>query len=160
MKYKIGPLLTLISTIALLTGCFSSGESKSLKTITDGSPFNTDRDGKGDELVFRSDKTFDYRLNIKDEYTKLTDVDNGTFALVDSGSYSWQGNWGSHGTSKFYIYQLYDLSYKLERNGGEVTINFYFVDNDGFFYSYIQELTPVAADIKNGLKGTRWFANK
>ena len=41
------PLLALS-----LAGCFSSQEQESLKTIVSKSPFNMDRDGKSDELVF------------------------------------------------------------------------------------------------------------
>ena len=148
------PLLLLTS----LTGC-NNQEKESLKCIVSKSPFNMDRDGKSDALVFRSDMTFDY-TKVSDYYLNFDSVKNGKYECVNSYTYSWEGNWGYKGKSKVTIYQLLDLSFTRESDEGTKTINFYFVDQDGLYYSYSREYMPEQSDIKNGLTGVRWYPQK
>ena len=147
------PLLVLS-----LAGCFSSQEQESLKTIVNKSPFNMDRDGKSDELVFRSNMTFDYK-KVSDYYINYDSVENGKYECVESYSYTWEGDWGYKGKSKITIYKLIDLSFTRVSDGVMKTFNMYFVDQDGLYYTYSREYAPSQDDIKSAL-GVRWYSQK
>ena len=153
--------LTLIfvhlTMIVPLTGCFSSQEQESLKSIVSKSPFNMDRDGRSDELVFRSNMTFDYK-KVSDYYLQYESVENGKYERVESYSYTYNGDWGYKGKSKVTIYKLIDLSFIRESDGVIKSFNMYFVEHDGLYYTYSRETAPDRDEIRSGTYGVRWYS--
>ena len=151
--------LLFIPLLALsLTGCFTSQEQESLNKIVSKSPFNMDKDGKSDELVFRSDMTFDYK-KVSDYYVNYDSVENGKYECVETYSYNWEGDWGYKGKTNITVFKLIDLSFTRVSDGVSKTFNMYFVEQDGLYYSYSREYSPSRDDIKSAL-GVRWYSQK
>ena len=156
---KLIQLFIPVILLGTLSGCFSNQEKDSLNQLVEKSPLYMDRDGKTDELIIRSDMTFDYH-HITNYYEHLTDVENGTIELITTGSYGYSGNWGYKGTAKYCVYQMKELSYQMLDGDQNYSYHFYFVNHDGLFYSYVRREPPQQEDIKNGLTGVRWYPQK
>lgn len=152
---KVAILFVPLFLMSCLTGCFESGEQKSLKKILEYQLFYQDRDYKSDALIFKKDNKFDYHYS--DPAEQANNIDDGTFEYVGGGTYSWSGDWGYKGKSSYYIYRLNEKNFIREVDGNPKTYYMYFIHHDGLFYTYNREQEPTQEEIRDGTKGIRWY---